>query len=260
MQAQAYRITGFAAVMAAGGFMLRWLQSMQIYDAESGLADRSAGINIWVIGIIIITLAVLAVWTLWLHRYVPARDSRALVGRGLTYRIVGCFAGGVLALSGAILLVTAQNYEMPVMQRILAVLQLLGGLSAVLLTVYADAPETVKLRRTASVVLVLYGCLFMVAVYKMNAANPVVWDFAPEVLAICAVTLALYYTAGYQFGQAKPFCGIYFCQAGMFLSVMCVIDQGMTPMAAAYASLALLLGMYGFVQTENLTRPEEPEE
>lgn len=257
MQAQAYRITGFAAVMAAGGFMLRWLQSMQIYDAETGLADRGAGINYWVIGIIVITLAVLAVWTLRLHRYIPAEDSRALVGRGLTYRIVGCFAGAVLALSGAILLVTAQNYEMPVMQRILALLQLLGGMSAVLLTVYAEAPEWTKLRRIASVVLVLYGCVFMVAVYKLNAANPVVWSFAPEVLAICAVTLALYYTAGYQFGQPKPFCGIFFCHAGLFLSVICVIDQGMTPTAAAYASLALLLGMYGFVQTENLTRPEK---
>ena len=38
--------------------------------------------------------------------------------------------------------------------------------------------------------------------------------------------------------------------------MICVIDQGLTPAAAAYASLALLLGMYGFVQTENLARPE----
>ena len=256
MQSQAYRITGFAAVMGAVGFMMRWIQSMKIYDEATGLADRGAPINFWVIGILVVTLAALAVWTFRLRRFVPARDFHALAGRGIVYRIVGCFAGGVLALSGAVLLVTAGRYAAPALQRILAVLQLHGGVSAVLLTANADDPEKAGMRRAASVALVLFGCMFMVTVYKANAANPVVWSFAPEILALCTSTLALYYAAGYQFGQPKPFCGIFFSQAGVFLCMICVIDQGLTPAAAAYASLALLLGMYGFVQTENLTRPE----
>ena len=63
MQSQAYRITGFAAVMGAVGFMVRWIQSMKIYDEATGLADRGAPINFWVIGILVVTLAALAVWT-----------------------------------------------------------------------------------------------------------------------------------------------------------------------------------------------------
>ena len=68
MQSQAYRITGFAAVMGAVGFMVRWIQSMKIYDEATGLADRGAPINFWVIGILVVTLAALAVWTFRLRR------------------------------------------------------------------------------------------------------------------------------------------------------------------------------------------------
>lgn len=257
MQSQAYKITGFAAVMGALGFMMRWLQGMQIYDETTGLAERGASISVLVILILAGTVAALAVWAFWLRRYEPRRDERALVGKSILYRLFGGLAGGVLVLSGLILIVTAGGDAMPGMQRALAVFQVLGGVSAILLVVHADQPGQVKTRRVAAVVLVLFGCMFMVTVYRENAANPVLWEFAPEILALCAATLALYYTAGYQFGQAKPFAGIFFCQTGLFLCMVCVIDQGLSPAAAAYAALALFLGMQGFVQTENLARKEQ---
>lgn len=257
MQSQAYKITGFAAVMGALGFMMRWLQGMQIYDETTGLAERGTAISALVIVLLAVTIVALAVWTLRLRRYEPRRDSRALVGRSVLYRLIGCVAGGALALGGLILIVTAGSDPMPGMQRALAVFEVLGGICAILLTVHADEPGQLKTRRVAAVVMVLFGCMFMVTVYRENAANPVLWDFAPEILALCAATLALYYTAGYPFGQAKPFAGIFFCHAGLFLCMVCVIDQGLTPAAAAYAALALFLGMQGFVQTENLSRKEE---
>lgn len=256
MKSQAYKITGFAAVMGALGFMLRWLQGMRIYDEATGLADRSAGINVWVIVLLVGTLAALAVWSVLLRKYEPVRDHKALVGKSFLYRLIGRVAGGLLALAGFWLLFAAGRYEMPFMQRMLAAFEIFGGVSAILLAAHADASGQVKTRRVAAVLLVLCGCMFMVTVYRENAANPVLWEFAPEILALCAATLALYYTAGYQFGQAKPFCGIFFCHAGLFLCMLCVTDMGLSPQAAAYAALALLLGMQGFVQTANLSRKE----
>lgn len=256
MQSQAYKITGFAAVMGALGFLMRWLQGMRIYDEATGLADRDANINVLVILILVGTIAALGVWSWFLRKYEPRRDHRALVGRSILYRLFGCLAGGVLVLGGLVLLVTAGGDAMPGMQRALAVFEVLGGVSAILLAVHADDAGQAKTRRVASVVLVLFGCMFMVATYRENAPNPVLWEFAPEILALCAATLALYYTAGYQFGQPKPLCGIFFCQTGLFLCMVCVTDQGLSPAAAAYAALALFLGMQGFVQTENLSRKD----
>lgn len=255
MKSQAYKITGFAAVMGALGFMLRWLQGMQIYD-DAGLAERGAAISVLLVVVMAATIAALAVWTVLLRRYEPARDHRAVAGKGFVSVVVGCAAGGLLAISGTILLITAGNNAMPGMSRALAVFELLGGVSAVLLTANASKPGQVKTRRAASVMLTLFGCMFMVTVYRENAANPVLWEFAPEILALCTATLALYYVAGYQFGQPKPLCGIFFCQTGVFLCVLCVIDQGLSPEALAYAALALLLGMYGFSQTANLSVKE----
>ena len=52
MQSEAYKLTGFVAVASAVGFLLRWLQGMQILDAETGLAESGRPISFIVAGLI----------------------------------------------------------------------------------------------------------------------------------------------------------------------------------------------------------------
>lgn len=255
MQTEGYKITGFSAVMGALAFMLRWIQTLNIYEEETGLPNRGAPVNLWLIALLVLTLGALAVWVLRLRRYEPMDDYSALVGPGLAWPIFGIIAGAMLAVAGLIMLAAGGHYAAPVLRRILGALEAVAGISAVLMAIHGGKPMQVRTRQVASVLLVLFGCMYMVVVYKENAANPVVWNFAPEILALCVATLALYYLAGYQFGSIKPYTSIFFCFAGVFFCLMCVVDQGLSADALSYISLALLLGLWGYAQTANLERP-----
>lgn len=257
MQREATTITGFTAVMAALGFLFRWLQGLRIYDPETGLADGRAGINFWFIGIVIITMAVLLGFVLYLRRFGAPEGPGALDGRTLLHPLVGMFAGAVLAVAGAVMIVRGGSYDSPTLRRLLGLLMVLGGAGAVELTLHAGKNGKELLRRISAVLITVMGCVWLVAEYKENAANPVIWSFAMEILALCAATLAFYFVAGYQFGEKQTLRAVFFCFAGMFLCVICIIDEQSLADSIAFAAAALLLGLWGFVLTENLHKPDK---
>lgn len=257
MRSEAYKITGFTAVMAAIGFLIRWLQSMQIYDEVTGLANAVAPVNFWLIGITVITGVVLLVFVLYLRQFTPTEGPRALDGHTLVHPILGIFAGFALAVGGIVMVFAARQYAFPMLRRLLGLLAVVGGVSAIGLTVHAGKPGKELPRQVFSVLLTVMGCVWMVVEYKENAANPVVWTFAMEILALCAATLAFYFTAGCQFGQSQPLRAIFCCYLGMFLCVVCVIDDQLGADAIAFFAMALLLGLWGTVQTENIQKPDK---
>lgn len=257
MRSEAYKITGFTAVMAAIGFLIRWLQSLQIYDEVTGLANAGAAVNFWLIGITVITAAVLLVFVLYLRQFTAPEGPKALDGRTLVHPVIGIFAGFALAVGGAIMIFAAGQYAFPMLRRLLGLTAMAGGVSAMALTIHAGKPGKEIPRQVFSVLLTVMGCVWMVVEYKENAANPVVWTFAMEILALCAASLAFYFTAGYQFGQSQPLRAIFFCYLGMFLCVVCVIDDHLGADAIAFGAMALLLGLWGTVQTENMKKPDK---
>ena len=67
MQSEAYKLTGFTAVVSAAGFLLRWLQDMQILDTETGLAEPGRPMSYIVAGLILLmALGFGALVCLWL--------------------------------------------------------------------------------------------------------------------------------------------------------------------------------------------------
>jgi len=254
MQKEAYKITACAAVAGALAFMIRWIQGLKIYDEITGLPDRAAPVNFWLIGIMVLGLAILLVWSLRLRSCETVRDHRAVIGPGVAWPILGMLSSVLLALSGPVQLITAGSYAAPALRRILGLTELLGGLSALVLILHAGKEQHAKNRQIASIVLVLFACFYMVVIYKENAANPVVWRFAPEILALSATTFALYFLAGYQFDEARPVPAIFFSFAGVFFCLLCVVDFGLSADALAFVSLALLLGLWGYAQVANIPR------
>ncbi len=257
MQKEAYKLTGFTVIMAAVGFLVRWLQGMQIYDEVTGLADRSAGVNFWLTAIVVITAGLLAAAVILLKRCKAMEGPGAMVGRSPLHTVVGVVAGLALALSGLLMAVTFQTFDFPKLRLVLGLVTAAAGVCAIQLTVQGGRSGREGARQLFSVVLVLFGCLWMVVTYKENAANPVIWSFAMEILALCAATLAFYFAAGYQFGQSQPLRSIYFSYLGTFLCMICIIDSHSGADAVGFAGLTLLLGMWAFVQTQNMVKPDK---
>ena len=81
MQSEAYKLTGFTAVVSAAGFLLRWLQGMQILDPETGLAQPGKPISYIVAGLILLMALGYGALAVGLKKYnAPTEPEKALCG------------------------------------------------------------------------------------------------------------------------------------------------------------------------------------
>lgn len=262
MQTEAYRITGFTAVASALGFLLRWLQGIRIIDEETGLAEKGAPISILVAVVVILMAAALGYIAYRLGRCeMPLEPHEALSGKNFLHRAVNLAPAILLAIGGLVQLLQADASHWAsgqiVIRRILGVVVLAAAYGAFLIATGVQRPERGLSMRIGSVLLILFGGLWLIAIYKSVASDPVIWRFAIEVLAVSAALLAFYHVAGYFFEEPTPRRSIFFCFLGAFLCVMAAVDEHTLGESVCYAAVALQLLAWGYTMTVNLHRPAE---
>ena len=259
MQNEAYKLTGFTAVASALGFLLRWLQNMNIIDEETGLALRGAPISAVLVGLILVMALILIGYTVYLRRYdASVVPEEALGSQSFLFTVFGVVVAVLLAISGGVQLLQAGSMLWPVTHRLCGFGTLIGALGTLILVTGASQPEKAGARRVASALVILFGALWLITVYKDAAADPVIWRFAIEVLAVCTALIAFFYLAGYHFGEPKPLVTVFFCYFAGFLCVMSAIDEHTLAESICYAASALMLFMWGFVLVLNLKKPDRP--
>lgn len=266
MRSEAYKLTGFTAVISALGFMLRWLQNMRIIDPETGLAVRGAGISGLVITLVVLVVAALGFAAFYVLRggVEPQTSDRALTGRTIVHTIVNLIPAGLLAISGLVQFFQADEFtwtrsELGI-RRILAVITIAAAYAVYLVVDGARKPEKVKSGRAGASFLLIFGAVWLIAVYKSAASDPVIWRFAVEVLGICATLMAFFYVAGYFFDVPNAKVSIFFCETSAFLCIMTCIDEHTLGEALCLGAMAFLMLIWGFTLTNNLFREPEPEE
>ena len=259
MQSAAYKLTGFTAVISALGFLLRWLQNINIIDPETGLAIKGAGISGFLVALIIVVGLIVAVWALLLRRCdAPIVPEEAFVGKTFLATVFGIVVALALVVSAGLRLIQAGSMMWPVVQRICGLGTLAAALGVVLLVTGAADPQKAGVRRVGIALVVVFGCLWLIASYKDAAADPVLWRFGLDIVAICVALSAFYYVAGYFFGEPKPIRTIYFCYFGAFLCAMCVIDEHSLAESITMGAASLLQFMWGFLLTQNLKPGDRP--
>ena len=263
MRKEAYRLTGFTVVISALGFLLRWLQDIQIIEPETGLARRGAGISVLVVLVIAVTAAVLGFVVYRMRRYTaPTAFHDALAGDSVLYTVL-CFAPAVLlALAGIVQLMQSGSAESLAasqqgIRRISGIGALAGAVGAFLLAAGQRNSERAGACRVGSALIILFGGLWLICGYKSAAADPVIWRFAVEMLAICAALMAFYHLAGYFYGEPSPLLTIFYCHLGGFLCIMSAVDEHTLGETVFYGATALLLLVWGFILTVNLRRESD---
>lgn len=266
MRSEAYKLTGFTAVISALGFMLRWLQNMRIIDPETGLAVRGTGISGLVTALIVVVFVALGFAAFYMLRggVEPQTSDRALTGRTVVHTIVNLIPAGLLAISGLVQLFQADEFtwtssELGI-RRILAVVTIVAAYALWLVVTGAKKPEKVKSGRVGAALLLVFGAVWLIAVYKSAASDPVIWRFAVEVLSICATLMAFFYVAGYFFAVPNAKVSIFFCEISAFLCIMTCIDEHTLGEALCLGAVALLMLIWAFTMANNLFREPEPEE
>lgn len=263
MRNTAYRLTAFTAIISAAGFLLRWLQNMKIYDAETGLAQSGMPISIVLTAVIVLTAAVFAFFALRLKRFNAPTDPAEALG-GQTFLFTAAWAAAVLllAVSGVLQLLSANAETYTQMQialhRLTGVSALLAAAALAVLVSGLQNKEKAGARRWCAGILILFSGIWLSATYKLTASDPVLWRSAVEILAICATMMAFYHVAGYFFFEPSPMQGLFFCQLGAFLCIMSAIDEHTVGESLCFAAAALIQLIFSYTIIANLRPREEP--
>jgi len=242
MKQLAIKVSGSAAVLSAFGFSARWLQNITIFEEETGLA-KSGAFSSWLVVLLIlgsaIGLGIVLIPTLTLGvSDNPAADVRS---DSRIYKAVCAAAGGAICISGALMLLNSGSQTFPTLQRVLAILAIFTGGSIIYIGAKGKEDADSPLSCLFTLIPVLFGCFWIIVSYKNHSANPVVWQYAIEILAVCAVTIAMYLIAGFVYCRPRIFATALVNAVAALLCFMALGDTIDTVYQIIFAALGAYL-------------------
>lgn len=246
----------FTCVTAAVSSFIRWVQNNNIYERSTGLVRPSIWNNI-MLAACAFTVIGLAFLTFRLKNSDARGDYRtALRARTILFPAAALILG-VGMVAGAFMLIRGRGDSMyPNLNLILAVFAVLCGASFPALALGPKKDSSGAFICVCSVMPVFFFCCWLVICYRENSANPVLWSFAFEILAICAAALGFYYLAGYAFQRAKPYHTIFFSQLGAFLCIVALGDDRILAKQLFLLTSGLMLLMQSTVLTARMKTTE----
>ena len=253
-------------VLGAGAFgvFVRWLQRQIAFD-DNGLVSAS----IW--NIILVLYIGICCYLAWhyvseLHRdgySVPGEFTAALKNSGVIYRGVRIVVGAVMVIGGAVLIFSCETDKEASLLRVVGLLGILSGVSYPLMLASAnlEAPNR-TFARLCSFVPMLFFAVWLIAAYKINAINSVIWSYSIEIITISLCILAFFRMAGFIFGSPSSRMSMFMAMITAFFCFMSLADSryfGMQLMLIG-AGLMLLFSNWLMIANLDYVEPEAPEE
>lgn len=263
MRKRALEICCYVAGAGAFGVFVRWLQVMMAFN-EEGLVDKSFfnfALPLFCIAAALMFLRF--VDKLRLERYyLPEDFYEALRNEHVIYTVLRWLCGFVMSVGGVMLLISAETDKNADVLQILAGLAIVNGLLFPLHLTSANKPHAAvpKLSCFCAFWPILVFCMWLVATYKINAINSVLWAYAPEIITHIVVINAFYHIAGFAFGKANPWRSLFFCMMGCALCILVIADERYMGMQLMYGSTAAMLLLYTWIMISNLLRREKEQE
>jgi len=242
------RKTGLIMVLAAliagvAGWLLRRQEVATVFNPYTGLAEPWAPISIILMGV---SAAVLILFFL-LSRTISGEQASAFHG---------AFGGGVLGpvpltlLGIAIAALSTQEGAETLRDWIWVIGAFLSGLCLINMALRGLRGRTVAI---ASVVPVLWLCLWLVFSYIDQATNPTLLGYIYYFFALAGLILGLYYLAGFAFEQGRAKALLFTSSAAAYFVGVTMGDDHSLARRGILLALALILLIYQLLFTKNLT-------
>ena len=237
----------YVCALGAFGAFFRWLQMQVARDAETGMMDSS------ILSILVPLTILCAAVLLYLRlkklcdgeKALPTEFYAALKGSSVLCPVISWVIGVFTAIGGVVTMLNVTLDAQRGLYIVIAALGILCGLSFPLICSAARKRYSPGLTSLFMTLPVIMYCLWLIACYKANSNNPNLWVYAIEIIAVCCIITAFYYTAGFPYGRAKPRWAAYFCMMGAFLGFVTLAD-------GRHLGLQLmLLGSVGMLIMEN---------
>ena len=258
MRKDALKLMVVTVTTGVFGFFFRWVQTLNGFEAETGLPVRGAGSAALVTVYFLLAAVLFAVMAaLYRGRYRLLKTAEALRPATAAAGVLCRIAGVLTAVICAVRLFTAGGERYPVMQRLFAGAGICGG--GALYFVCAGGKKH-PAGRYAAPVLTLFLCLWLVRSYKFNAEDPVVGHYAVEILALVFTILAWYALSAFYYDRAKPARAMFTLELAVFLDIATLADGHGILTSALYVIQCAALLCFFFLLVENMQektpRPE----
>ncbi|PKM72574.1 MAG: hypothetical protein CVU91_09320 [Firmicutes bacterium HGW-Firmicutes-16] len=228
--------------MGIFGAFLRWLQNINIFEADTELAISHSP---WSYAVVIFALLFAVLLFVWLRRYRAvgfASSYPAIYSETVPFVTVAAYIIGVIIAIGGVLTISrAVSTSKTAFDLILGLFSLIcaAGMTTFILSV--GKPEKKNSGAFGSAVAVFFLCFWLIASYKYSASDPVIWHFAPRLLTISATILAFYFIAGFVFNKPKPLTSLYFSLLGTFMCLAVLADS--YPLGEQFITVGFLAAM-----------------
>ena len=245
MRKTSLKLCGFTVIMGIFGAFLRWVQNLNVFEADTGLAAPHAPWSYAVAAFILLFAVLLLVIVRKLKELDFDLDFPDVYAKGLPFNaLAGGLIGAVLAIGGVLTLVRAVSTSKSAFDLILGFFAFLCAAAAASFVATTVKPKQKNSGVFGAVTTVLFLCFWLIRAYKFSASDPVIWHFAIRLLSIAALVLAFYFIAGFVFGKPRPLSSLYFGLLGVFLCITVLADSypiGEQLITVGFIAHALLL-------------------
>lgn len=234
-----------AAVLTAGvaGALLRRAELSHAFE-ENGLPKPWAGQTLALAALSVAAAAVCAVLAVLTNRRFTAPNGFSRSFRTNSYLSFAAMAvAGVTVIGCAAAMLTRGDVlEMTGWQRwAFLLLMAFGGLGMSVMAYTSYTRKNSPLLKLGGLTLSIFFCFWMVALYRVNAGNPVILDYCYSALAFGTAAVSSYSIAGYAFGRKSLAGTVFFSSVSVYLLTVAAADPAPAPLRVAIAAAALFL-------------------
>lgn len=249
-------------IVGAGAFgvFIRWLQNVAGTNEDQLYNDTIWGILVPLIIIIAALVFVGMVRKFAKDRlYVGEDVSEALKNSNRIYQVIRIAIGTAMTAGSAMLIAQCELDNAANLLRIVGILGMLTGISFPIMMKWYNLPERREgLMYLFSILPVILFSVWLIATYKQNDINGVVWQYGIEIIAVCAAICAFFRAAGFSFYSAKPQRILFSSFFGAFLLIVTLADgRYLGQQIMILASVCMLL-YYDWVMIVNMKQKEAP--
>ncbi|MFB0921546.1 MAG: hypothetical protein QMB62_11820, partial [Oscillospiraceae bacterium] len=216
----------FTVIMGIFSAFLRWLQNVNIFESDTGLAIPNSPYSYAVVLFAVLFAVILLVW---LRRY---RDIGFASNYPEVYsaappftKVAAYIIGALIAVGGILTVYRSVINSKTAFDLILGLFSFVCAAGMITFLLSAGKPEKKSSGSFGAAATVFFLCFWLIASYKYSAADPVIWHFAPRLLSISATILAFYFIAGFVFNKPKPLASLYFSLLGTFMCLTVLSDS-----------------------------------
>ncbi len=250
-------------IIGAGAFgvFIRWLHNVAGTNEEKLYNESLWSILVPVVIIIGALIFVGMVRKLAKDRYYVDEENvcEALCNTGKIYAAIRIVIGVIMAGGSALLIAQCELDKAATLLRIVGVMGIVIGVSfPFMMKWYNDPERRVELMYVFSILPVFMFSVWLIATYKQNDINGVVWQYAVEIIAVCAAICGFFRVAGFSFYSVKSPRILFSTFFAAFLLIVTLADERYLGQQAMIVGSILMLLYYDWVLIVNMKQREKP--